>query len=197
MKFSRISLVLSLFLVLFTATVITALFTELTREPINQVAIRKQEKLIRSLISEPYDNDLVSDKIMVTALGDLGTGDPVPIYRARKNGHPVGFVILPVAPNGYNGPIRLAVGLDAGGRILVVRVIEDRETPGFGDKIHRQKSDWINQFTGKSLTELTAGGAVDQISGASISSNAVIKAVTRVLEYYQREKEQLWKKMEK
>jgi len=38
-----------------------------------------------------------------------------------------------VAPDGYSGAIRLLIAIGADGRVLGVRVLEHRETPGLGD----------------------------------------------------------------
>ena len=69
----------------------------------------------------------------------LGTDKPVPVYRARKNGWPVAAVLAAVAPDGYNGAIRLLVAVNLDGTLAGVRVVQHRETPGLGDADRRPK----------------------------------------------------------
>ena len=91
------------------------------------------------------------------------------------------------------------VGVERTGRISGVRVISDRETPGLGDAIEAQRSDWIQTFAGRTLEDpLPAGWAVradggefDQLTGATITPQAVVKAVRNTLVYFAANREAL------
>jgi electron transport complex protein RnfG len=93
------------------------------------------------------------------------------------------------------------VAVNYDGELAGVRVIEHLETPGLGDAIDAQKSDWINQFQGKSLNNPAAtawhvqrdGGAFDQITSATITSRAVVKATHKVLLYFKDNRTTLFK----
>ncbi len=99
-----------------------------------------------------------------------------------------------IAPDGYGGDIHLLVGIDVNGTVTGVRVTSHRETPGLGDYIDRNKSPWIEQFVGKSLTTPAAkhwkvvkdGGRFDARAGATITPRAVVKAVKSALDYFAR-----------
>ena len=105
-----------------------------------------------------------------------------------------------VAPDGYSGPIRLLVGVNADGTVAGVRVLSHRETPGLGDPIDAARSDWIHGFEGRALDDPPAaawtvrkdGGAFDEFTGATITPRAVVHAVRRVLEYAQANREALF-----
>jgi electron transport complex protein RnfG len=121
----------------------------------------------------------------------LKLAEPRPIYRARRDGR-VETVLVPArAPDGYSGDIELLVGVWRDGSIAGVRVLRHRETPGLGDAIDHRKSDWVNDFVGRSLgdpsrerwTVQRDGGAFDQFTGATITPRAVVQATARVLEY--------------
>lgn len=139
-----------------------------------------------------YDNDIVNDTIQVT---DPLLGDTLPtiIYRARYQDKPVAVVIASAAPDGYNGKIALLVAIQRNGALAGVRVIAHQETPGLGDKIEIERSNWILNFEQQSLAILGLqqwtvkrdGGYFDQFSGATITPRAVIKAVKNTLLYYQ------------
>lgn len=101
------------------------------------------------------------------------------------------ILILPVtAPDGYSGRIELILGIRTDGRLTGVRATEHQETPGLGDAIETQKSDWILNFNGRSLANpepeqwgVGSGGAFDALSGATITSRAVVDAVRRGLAF--------------
>ncbi len=151
-----------------------------------------------------YDNDLLEDRITVVAPEALGTSRALPVYRARLIGERVALVMEAVAPDGYSGDIRLLVGINADGTLAGVRVIAHRETPGLGDGIDDDRSDWIRGFEGLSLTNPEPaqwavkrdGGAFDQFTGATITPRAVVAAVKRTLEYYTLHQDALWEPQE-
>lgn len=138
-----------------------------------------------------YDNDLLADSVTVGDPG-LARDRPVTVHRARQHGRPVAAVLSPVAPDGYNGAIRLLVAIRADGTLLGVRVLEHRETPGLGDAIEPDQTDWLRGFDGRSLENPPAerwtvrrdGGDFDQFAGATVTPRAVVKAVHRTLAFY-------------
>ncbi|MBF57335.1 electron transport complex subunit RsxG [Halomonas sp. FeN2] len=101
-------------------------------------------------------------------------------------------VILPVVTRqGYNGEIRLLIGIDEQQRISGVRVTQHQETPGLGDDIERSRSDWITGFNDLRLDSLPPegwavakdGGHFDAFTGATITPRAVVNAVHKALQY--------------
>jgi len=162
-----------------------------------RIADNQRKALLKSLNelvpSDRYDNDIFSDTLYVHSSELLGTDEPVPVYRARKKGWPVAAVLAAVAPGGYNGAIRLLVAVNLDGSLAGVRVVQHRETPGLGDAVETERSDWILGFKGKSLTDPAKhrwkvkrdGGIFDQFTGATITPRAVVKAVHKALLYFQ------------
>ena len=107
--------------------------------------------------------------------------DGIEYFDAMKGGDLVGYCVRVVA-NGYNGYIRIVVGIDRSGVIKGVQVLEQYETPGLGSKITEvrpgEKDAWfLRQFKGKSAATVTLKKDVDAITGATISSRAVTNAV--------------------
>ncbi len=177
-------------------------FTEdATRE---KIEANERAYLLRTLHevlpSERYDNEVFTDTVQVTNRELLGTDDPVTVYRAFKGRRPAAVILTPVAPNGYSGPIRLLVGIDFDGVITGVRVTSHRETPGLGDAIEAERSDWIRSFTGQSvgnppLSDWAVrrdGGDFDQFTGATVTPRAVVKAVRNALIYFDAHRENLF-----
>ena len=171
-----------------------------------RIAANERAALLRSLYAlvrpEDHDNDMISDVISVNSPLWLGTEDPVAVYRARKHDAPVAAVLTPIAPDGYNGDIRLLVGIYHDGTLAGVRVIDHRETPGLGDGIEERRSAWIFGFDGRSLNDPKAegwqvkrdGGVFDQFTGATITPRAVVKAVHRSLQYFVSQRDELFEK---
>ena len=161
-----------------------------------RIADNQRRALLKSLHElvpdDRYDNDIYTDILYVRNSELLGTDEPVPVYRARKNGWPVAAVIAAVAPDGYSGSIRLLVAIELNGSLAGVRVVQHRETPGLGDGIEAERSDWILGFNGKSLLDPQEnqwkvkrdGGVFDQFTGATITPRSVVKAVKEALLYY-------------
>ena len=107
--------------------------------------------------------------------------DDIEYFDAMKSGDLIGYCVRVVA-NGYNGYIRIVVGIDRSGIIKGVRVLEQYETPGLGSKITEvrpgEKDAWfLRQFRGKSASTVTLKKDVDAITGATISSRAVTNAI--------------------
>jgi electron transport complex protein RnfG len=199
----RQSLITAAILLLFAlvGTAMVAYTYDSTRERIAEneraTLLRKLHRLIPP---ESHDNALLQDTLLVQNETLLGSADPVTVYRARMHGKPVALVIAAVAPDGYSGIIRLLVGINFDGSLSGVRVVAHRETPGLGDAIEEERSDWILGLTGKSLqnpplqqwTVKKDGGAFDQLTGATITPRAVVKAVRQALLYYRDQKDALF-----
>jgi len=158
------------------------------------------EQLAQIIPPDRYDNDLQEDSYRFRDNAWFPQDQQVVAYRARRSGVPVAVILRFAAVDGYNGHIGLLVGIEADGRVAGVRVTSHRETPGLGDALETDKSDWVLAFDGKSLeappeaewTVRRDGGAFDQFTGATITPRAVIKAVRLALAYHERHREQLY-----
>jgi len=150
--------------------------------------------------SNLYDNNLVKDTISVEPNPLIGNKKNIDIYRAKKNNQVIAVIIETIAPDGYSGEIKTLVGVDQKDKILGVRVITHKETPGLGDYIEVDKSHWIKNFNLKSLDEMGEkewavkkdGGDFDYVSGATITSRAVVKSTFKSLLYVKENKKRLF-----
>lgn len=148
-----------------------------------------------------YSNELAGDRIEVIAPDWLGSREPVSVWRARMGDKPSALVLQVVARDGYSGPIGLRIGVDFHGRVTGVRVTHHQETPGLGDAIEAERSDWILEFEGRALGEpplprwtvRRSGGDFDQFAGATVTPKAVVKAVRLALQYVDRYGSELYK----
>lgn len=199
----RVGLMLAVFAIVSTSLVV---MTETgTRDKI--VENEKQTLLaaINALVnSNDYDNDILTDVLILPATKRLNTREDSIVYRARKDNQAVAAVFTTIAPNGYNGKIKLLVGVYADGSLAGVRVISHKETPGLGDKIDVKKADWILQFKSLSLINPVEskwavkkdGGQFDQFTGATITPRAIVEAVKNALYFFEKNRDDLFKVVE-
>ncbi len=169
-----------------------------------QIKANERAYLLRTLNVlipyQQYDNDLFTDIREVQNEALLGTDEPVMIYRARQAGQPIAAVLTPVAPDGYNGHIRLLVGINYEGILIGVRVLSHKETPGLGDNIDMRRSNWILGFNGRSLIHPDEsgwkvkrdGGIFDQFTSATITARAVVKALHNTLLFFKQSRDEIF-----
>ena len=174
-------------------TALVAITYQATRE---RIAANEQAWLEQSLqpaLSGLFFDSGVSESILtIPAPHELPGSEDAVIYRVYSGDSPVAALFVVSARDGYAGAIRLLVGVDINGAITGVHVLEHRETPGLGDRIETGKSDWVAQFNGRSLGDPIAdgwkikrdGGEFDQLTGASVTPRAIIKALRETLAYF-------------
>jgi len=159
---------------------------------LEQINIARSKALLEIVPLSEHNNDMLTDSFWLEATEALGLGEKSEAFMAKQDGVPTTIILPVVAPEGYSGPIRLIVGIDTSGKIKGVRVIKHKETPGLGDKIDLKKSDWILDFEDKSLLNTSTdqwkvkkdGGVFDQLTGATITPRAIVKAVHQALVFY-------------
>ncbi|ANT58907.1 electron transporter RnfG [Salipiger sp. CCB-MM3] len=168
-----------------------ALTDQLTMGPI---AAREAEDMRASLsqvLTMAHDNDPAQNPL---ALADPTEG-PLNVHRATLHGEVTGAA-FELTGYGYGGAIRVLIGITPDGTLSGVRVLSHAETPGLGDKIEAAKSEWVQDFTGRSFANTAPegwhiardGGIFDQFSGASITPRAVVATVARGLALYERQR---------
>lgn len=174
---------------------------ELTHERILEQEKRRVLQQLNEIVPlATYNNNLLEDTIEVSDETFFRDPEPVTVYRARMDGQPVAALMRVTAPDGYNGDIHLLIGIDPGGAVLGVRVVSHRETPGLGDPIEIERSDWILDFNQTSLHDPQQsgwavkrdGGVFDQFTGATISPRAVVKTVHNTLLYFDAHRQSLF-----
>jgi electron transport complex protein RnfG len=171
----------------------------------DRIAANQRARLLESLHSvlDPRlrTHDLQTVRLGITDADLLGDDEPVDVFVAMEAGEPVATVFASVAPHGYNAAIRLLIGVDGAGVVTGVRAVSHRETPGLGDAIEAEKSRWILQFDGATLqmpplagwaVDNDEGGQFDSITGATVTSRAVIEAVKNTLLYFEQHRGDLY-----
>lgn len=106
-------------------------------------------------------------------------------YTATIGGERVATIQTVQTMKGYNGLIRFLVAYSSDGEVISVRTISHKETPGLGDIIDIEVSDWMTQFSGRSKENtqwvLRPEGDIDGVSGATITAKAAMLAIEEAL----------------
>lgn len=158
----------------------------LTSEPIRLAAIAKQEKAIR-IVSPEFDNQPVQEQY---ELSDY-EGNRLVCFPIKKEGKLLGVAIETFSMKGFNGEVRLMLGLKPDGIINNYEVLKQSETPGLGTqmtywfKTDKNKQSILNKDPGKDKVWVAKdGGDIDAITAATITSRAFLDAVDRAYRAY-------------
>lgn len=129
----------------------------------------QQEEEVRLMLSEMFED-----------MDDFERSED--IYNILKDGQTIGYAFRGTG-DGYGGDINILIGLNSDKTIKEIVVLLHTETPGLGSKI--TESAFLDQFVGLSLEEIKLskeGGRVDAITGATISSEAMVSGVKQAIE---------------
>lgn len=97
---------------------------------------------------------------------------------------PLGYIIE-AENQGYSSVIKTLIALDSSFKIVGLKIVSQTETPGLGTNIEKNK--FTEQFINKKNNELDLkqeGGNIDAVTGATISSRAVINSVKSAIENF-------------
>lgn len=189
-----VRLILALTLIAAVAGLILSQVESLTREPIKEQRRIQMLKAI-SAVLPAYDNSPDTDKVeLQNGLDKKGRPAMMTFYRGRQAGALTGTAFKVVATEGYSGNIVIMVGLNPQDSLHGIEILTHAETPGLGARIIEPV--FKQQFKGKSLDNADwrvkkDGGQFDQITGATISPRAIVKAVKAGLEFYRDHKAEI------
>lgn len=186
------------------AAICTALVAGTYRFTVDRIAANEKAELEKSL--QPalsgvfYDSDVTESRLVLPPRHGLPGNEAAIVYRVYSGRDPVAALFAVSARDGYAGPIRILIGVGLDGVLTGVRILQHRETPGLGDKIESARSDWVYQFDGRSLDNPPVagwairadGGEFDQLTGASVTPRAVIKAIRQTLVYFDAHRDELF-----
>lgn len=177
------NMVITLFLVTFIASGTLGFVYEVTKEPIRMVEINNINNAITEIIPS-FDNNPYQESFKIAT-----ERDSLVFYPAKSGGETIGMAIETWTMKGFSGLIKLMVGFDMEGKIMDIVVLFHAETPGLGDKIKKEKSDFPVQFQGKDpasfkLAVTKDNGDVDAITASTITSRAYCDAVQRAYDKF-------------
>ena len=108
-----------------------------------------------------------------------------------EDGTKVGYVLDITTHEGYNGDIQFTMGIRMDGTVNGISILSIAETPGLGMKAEEVLKP---QFAQKNVSQFvyTKSGAtmaeeIDAISGATITTNALVNGVNAGLDCFKNE----------
>ena len=180
------NMVITLLVVTLLSSASLGLVYNFTKDPIAAAQVAKVNAALGKVLPE-FDNNPSRDMFTREVDGGILT-----FYSAKKGGEPVGTAVHTFTLSGYSGRFDLMVGFLPDGTINGIEVLEHKETPGLGDKMQTDKSDFHVQFQGQHPDEFQLavtkdGGDVDAIVATTISSRAYCQAVQRAYDALMKE----------
>lgn len=166
-----------------------AIVNSFTSEVIAQAEFEKSVAAYQEIYGDKADSFEPMDEAQKAAVVEK-YGDIQDIFVAKKGDEIVGYGINHSA-SGYGGEMTNAIGLLNDGTIAGFRNIQNAETPGIGSQI--TEPAYFEQFAGKSYAngamkgskEPAADDEIPLITGATVSSTAVLDGVNSILPAYE------------
>lgn len=165
-----------------TSALILSLIHLLTEKPIQETQNKLISESMKEVVAAEFNNDPFNEKIIVQRGKEKFT-----IYPARQDGYVTSLILKTHSNKGYGGRIDVLVGFSLDGTVGSYKVIKHSETPGLGSKVN-DPSFKKNVIGKKPHTESFKvrqdGGEIDAITGATITSRALIDAIQKAYRGY-------------
>lgn len=152
----------------------------ITKEPIQNAKNEKELAAIREVLTGGFDNNPFLDRVTLP-------GSKIELYPARSGSTITSIAMKTYSNNAFSGKIELIVGFLLDGTITGYRVINHKETPGLGSKVTEPKfAHQLQNFNveKQKLKVKQDGGEIDAVTSATISSRAVLDAIQRAYDSY-------------
>lgn len=163
------------------ATVLT-LVHSVTEKPIAEAKNRLIAESVASVISSEFDNNPFEEKTIIRR-----GKEKYILYPARKDGYITSIVMQSYSNKGFGGKLEVIVGFRPDGIVSGYNVFKHQETPGLGSKVNDEsfKKNILGQVPqSESFKVRQDGGEIDAITGATITSRALIDAIQRAYQGY-------------
>jgi electron transport complex protein RnfG len=181
---------IALFLITLVSGLALSYIFEITKAPIEEQQAMKKLKANQAVFvdasSFEEDEDLMAlaESTDLTTLNTAYEGVTVnEISKALSNSNEaLGYNITVTTTTGYKDPITMVIGYSKDGKINGIEILSINETAGLG--MNAASPNFLGQFAEKSVSQFettktgaTADHQIDAISGATITTDAVVNAV--------------------
>ena len=180
--------------ILFAITLIAGLLLgvvyEVTKEPIAVQEAKRKNEACKEVFQDAVNFE--SLELSAPETGEKASATVNEVSAAvAEDGTVLGYVLDITTHEGYNGDIQFTMGIRLDGTVNGISLLSIAETPGLGMKAEEVLKP---QFAEKSVTQFayTKTGAVtpdqiDAISGATVTTNAMVNGVNTGLEFFKTE----------
>ncbi len=182
-------------LILFAITLIAGLMlgvvNDITKEPIARQEQKAKTEACQNVFAAAASFEEQEMEDATQALADAGlTGADIDELMAAKDasGALLGYVITVTDHEGYGGDIQFSMGVTTDGVLNGISLLSISETAGLGMRagevlVPQFENKDVDRFT-YTKTGSTADSEIDAISGATITTNAVVNGVNAGLVYF-------------
>lgn len=183
---------ISLLLITLVAGLLLGVVYEVTKEPIAAEQLRAKEEAYKAVFADAatFEEMTVDESISGKIREEYGINATIEevMKVLDQSGGFVGYVLTVTDHEGYGGDIQFAMGVKADGTVNGISFLSLSETAGLGMKAN--EDNFKVQFAGKNVQSFryTKNGAaseeeIDALSGATITTNAVVNGVNAGLYY--------------
>ncbi|HZK02420.1 MAG TPA: RnfABCDGE type electron transport complex subunit G [Anaerovoracaceae bacterium] len=166
---------LVLFLICLVITGALAITYQVTKPLIDEINIKNANLARGEVLPDAEGSFTEIDAEMLPGITE--------IYNANNE---TGYVFTAI-DKGFGGEVIVMTGIDENGEITGVKVTSHSETPGLGTKA--MTVDYLSQYRGQvSITRTNESDKVqiDAVTGATVSSEAIFRAVDTSLSQYEK-----------
>ena len=151
------------------AALALALTNAITEGPIRELEMKAQREAFGVVLS--------ADEYVTPDGFNAEDHSITTLVEAKTGGKTVGYCVV-ASVNGYAGPVAVTLGVGSDGKITGAKIGDTNfvETNGFGSRWLAE--DKWEQFKG---IDVTAGGSIEALSGATVTSTAVLNAANNAL----------------
>lgn len=183
---------LILFAITLVAGLLLGLVYDVTKEPIIQQKAKAKAEACKNVFSEASSFEGMYTEDGPTSYFVAGLDSNVSIDEVMQaldsSGNLLGYVITVTDHEGYGGDIQFSMGVTLDGTLNGISLLSISETAGLGMKAG---DVLVPQFTNKNVSQFTytkSGSTndseIDAISGATITTNAVVNGVNGGLLFF-------------
>lgn len=183
---------ISLMLITLVAGLLLGLVYEVTKEPIAAEQQRAKEEAYKAVFVDADSFEAIDLNVEQVSDNLATNGFAATVNEAMKvydaSGNAAGYVLTVTDHEGYGGDIQFAMGVKSDGTVNGISFLSISETAGLGMKAAEE--DFMKQFSNKKVDAFqytkngaSADGEIDALSGATITTNAVVNGVNAGLYY--------------
>ena len=180
--------------ILFAITLIAGLLLgvvyEVTKEPIALQQTKRKNEACKEVFQDASNFEVL--ELSMPEIGEKASATINSVSAAvAEDGSTLGYVLDITTHEGYNGDIQFTMGIRMDGTVNGISLLSIAETPGLGMKAEEvlkpqfaEKN--VGQFTYTKTGAMTSD-EIDAISGATITTNALVNGVNAGLECFKNE----------
>ena len=179
-----------LFAITLIAGLLLGLVYEVTKEPIALQETKRKNEACKEVFQDAVNFEALELSAPESGEKAAATINDVSAALA-EDGTLLGYVLDITTHEGYNGDIQFTMGIRMDGCVNGISLLSIAETPGLGMKAEEVLKP---QFADKNVSQFsyTKTGAVspdqiDAISGATVTTNALVNGVNTGLEFFKTE----------